>query len=101
MGQLLLRKWGNGWTAITRNTEPSEWADNTFANSPDYGIIERLHRRFNREGFMDEKIYKMLGRAGRFNLVMGIVSIAIGVAAGTLLIISGARLLTGKSRVLI
>ena len=50
---------------------------------------------------MEEKIYKMLGRAGRFNLVMGIVSIALGVAGGTLLIISGARLLTGKSRVLI
>ena len=50
---------------------------------------------------MEEKIYKMLGKAGGLNLVAGIITIAVGVACGVLLIISGARLLMGRSRILL
>ncbi len=50
---------------------------------------------------MEEMIYKMLGRVGALNLVLGIIFIVTGLAAGVLLIISGAKLLFGKSKVLI
>ena len=50
---------------------------------------------------MEEKIYKMLGRAGSLDLVLGIISIVSGVTIGVMLIIGGARLLTGKGQVLL
>ncbi len=50
---------------------------------------------------MDEKVYKLMGRAGGMNLVFGIISIAVGVGAGIMLIVCGARLLLNKSRMLI
>ncbi len=49
---------------------------------------------------MEEKVYKTMKGAGSMNIVLGIVSIAAGVAAGVLLIISGAKLIAGKSKIL-
>ena len=42
---------------------------------------------------MEEKIYKIMRGAGALNIVLGI-------AAGVLLIISGGKLVSGKSRIL-
>lgn len=54
-----------------------------------------------REGAsMEEKIYKTMNGAGAMNIVLGVIALAVGVATGVLLIISGAKLLSGKSKIL-
>lgn len=49
---------------------------------------------------MDEKIYKTIGRSAALAIILGILSIVGGVAGGVLLLISGGRLLAGKSKLL-
>lgn len=49
---------------------------------------------------MEEKVYKTMGGTGAWNIVIGVVVLAVGVAAGVMLIISGAKLLANKSKVL-
>ena len=49
---------------------------------------------------MEEKIYKTMSGSGALNIVVGIVTLVAGIAGGVLLIISGARLLTQKSKIL-
>lgn len=49
---------------------------------------------------MEEKVYKTMNGAGAMNIVLGVVALAVGVASGILLIISGAKLLAGKSKIL-
>ena len=48
---------------------------------------------------MEEKIYKIMRGAGALNIVLGVISLVVGIAAGVLLIISG-KLISGKSRIL-
>ena len=50
---------------------------------------------------MEEKVYKSMNGAGALNIVLGVIGIATGVTAGVLLIISGAKLLANKSKMLI
>ncbi len=50
---------------------------------------------------MNERIYKTMARTGACSLAVGIVTLVTGIAAGTLMIISGARLLKRKSEILI
>lgn len=47
-----------------------------------------------------EKEYKTMSGAGALNIVVGIVSLCVGVASGVLLIISGAKLLARKSQIM-
>ncbi|MFI3212020.1 MAG: hypothetical protein R3Y24_01625 [Eubacteriales bacterium] len=49
---------------------------------------------------MKEKLYKTMTSAGALNISLGILSLVAGITCGTLLIISGAKLLTGKSKIL-
>lgn len=49
---------------------------------------------------MDERVYKTMGRSGALCIVLGIISIVAGLAGGVLLLISGGRLLTGRSKIL-
>lgn len=49
---------------------------------------------------MEEKVYKTMGRSGALSIVIGVVSIVTGLAGGVLLIISGARLLSGRTKIL-
>lgn len=49
---------------------------------------------------MDEKVYKTMSSTGSANIVLGIISVVVGVATGVLLIINGARLLAGKSKIM-
>ncbi|MBQ7775905.1 MAG: hypothetical protein IJ379_08280 [Lachnospiraceae bacterium] len=49
---------------------------------------------------MEEKTYKTMSGAGALNIILGAVVITVGVASGVLLIISGAKLLAGKSKIL-
>lgn len=45
---------------------------------------------------MNEKAYKAMNFAGAANITIGIVMVVVGVAAGIISIISGARLLKEK-----
>lgn len=49
---------------------------------------------------MEEKTYKVMNGAGALNIILGIIAVAVGVASGVLLMISGAKLLAGKSKIL-
>ena len=57
-----------------------------------------LDRR--QEDSMEEKIYKIMRGAGALNIVLGVISLVVGIAAGVLPIISGGKLVSGKSRIL-
>lgn len=50
---------------------------------------------------MNEKIFKTISGAGALNLVLGIVAIVTGVAAGVLLLVNGAKLLKSKTDLMI
>ncbi len=50
---------------------------------------------------MNEKVFKRMGFSGVTGIVAGIVIIAVGIATGVLLIISGAGLLKDKSKIMI
>lgn len=49
---------------------------------------------------MEERAYKVMGRSGALNIILGVIAIATGVASGVLLVIAGARLLSTKSKLL-
>lgn len=49
---------------------------------------------------MGEKVYKTMRGTGAWNIVIGVVVMVVGVAAGVMLVISGAKLLKDKSKVL-
>ena len=50
---------------------------------------------------MDEKTYNTIGSTGASSLVIGICVLAGGIAAGILLIVNGARLLSNRSKLII
>ncbi|MCQ2081002.1 MAG: hypothetical protein MJZ11_05045 [Lachnospiraceae bacterium] len=49
---------------------------------------------------MEEKIYKTMDNSGILNIVIGIGAIVSGIAAGILLIVSGAKLIKHKSNIM-
>lgn len=49
---------------------------------------------------MEEQVYKVMRGSGALNITIGVISLAAGIAGGVLLIISGAKLLAGKSKLL-
>ncbi len=61
---------------------------------------QREGKAVSQEVIMEEKTYKTMRGAGSLNIILGVVAIVAGVASGVLLIISGAKLLAGKSKIL-
>ena len=49
---------------------------------------------------MDQKIYKVMKAAGATNIALGVITLITGMVTGILLIIAGAKLTAGKSRIL-
>lgn len=49
---------------------------------------------------MEEKIYNTMKSVGSSNLVLGICILTSGIAAGILLIVSGAKLLKNKAQIM-
>ena len=49
---------------------------------------------------MEEKVYKTMRGAGAANVILGILTIVLGVGTGVLLIVSGAKLLARKSYII-
>ena len=61
---------------------------------------ERTENRNHREVIMvEEKTFKTMGIAGGANLAIGICMLTGGIAMGILLIISGARLLKTRTKI--
>lgn len=56
--------------------------------------------RSRKERGMEEKIYKTMNGSGAMNLAVGVITLLVGVACGTLMIIGGAKLLSCKSKIL-
>ncbi len=50
---------------------------------------------------MDEHTYKVMGSTGALNIAFGVIAIVSGIAVGVLLIISGAKLLGSRKRIII
>lgn len=50
---------------------------------------------------MSEKTYKIMSGTGAASLVLGIITLVTGIVTGILMIVNGARLLKGKSDILI
>jgi hypothetical protein len=48
----------------------------------------------------EEKIYKVVRTTGAWDLAIGIVTIVFGLAAGIVLVISGAKLLLSRSKIM-
>ena len=49
------------------------------------------------ERLINEKIYKTMTTVGAGNIVLGVIMIVTGIAAGVITIVGGARLLKNKS----
>ena len=49
---------------------------------------------------MEEKTYKTMGGSCALNIAVGVVALVVGIASGVLLIISGAKLLAGRNKIL-
>ena len=49
---------------------------------------------------MEEKIYKTMSGSGALGIAVGVGVLVVGVASGVLLVISGAKLLAAKSKIL-
>lgn len=49
---------------------------------------------------MEERTYKIMGGSGALNIALGVVVMVVGVAGGVLLVISGAKLLAGRNKIL-
>lgn len=49
---------------------------------------------------MEEKVYKVMRGAGATNIALGVISLTVGIVAGILMIVTGAKLIAGKSKIL-
>ena len=49
---------------------------------------------------MEERVYKVMRGAGATNIALGVISLTVGIVAGILMIITGAKLIAGKSKIL-
>ena len=50
---------------------------------------------------MNEKIFKTLGQIGASGIVVGIITVIVGVSVGVVSIVSGARALKLKGKIMI
>lgn len=49
---------------------------------------------------MEERTYKTMNRTGTMSIAVGIITLVAGIGCGILMIIGGAKLLAGKSKIL-
>lgn len=54
-----------------------------------------------RKLLMSEKLYKIVSGVGAGSIALGIITLVTGVTTGVLMIVNGARLLKGKSDMMI
>ena len=51
-------------------------------------------------GLDEEKIYKVVRATGAWDLAIGIATIILGLGAGIMLVVSGAKLLSSRSKIM-
>ncbi len=49
---------------------------------------------------MEEKVYRTMHGTGATNIVVGVLTLIVGITSGILLIVGGAKLLSRKSNIL-
>lgn len=49
---------------------------------------------------MEQRLYKVMKGTGATNIAVGILVLVVGMVSGILLIIAGAKLIAGKSKIL-
>lgn len=49
---------------------------------------------------MEQKVYKIMKGAGATNIAVGVITLVVGLVSGILLIVTGGRLIAGKSKIL-
>ena len=49
---------------------------------------------------MEEKTYKTMGRSGSMNIAVGVIVTVVGITCRVLLMVTGAKLLKVKSKIL-
>lgn len=49
---------------------------------------------------MEQKVYKIMKGAGAANIAVGVITLVVGLVSGILLIVTGGRLIAGKSKIL-
>ena len=49
---------------------------------------------------MEEKAYKTMSACGALNLTIGVVTLVVGICSGVLLIVAGAKLLSGRNQLI-
>lgn len=68
---------------------------------PGWRSCKTVFAKKGKEGIgMEEKTYKTMSGAGAMNIAIGVVTLVAGVTSGILLIIGGAKLLAGRSKIL-
>ncbi len=55
--------------------------------------------RFRRNK-MEEKTYKTMSGTGALSVTIGVIVLVVGIASGVLMIISGAKLLSGRNKIM-
>ena len=85
----VLGEWNTGFV-IQRNCDGSQFVWIPVGSLKANGTLKA----------MNEKAYKAMGLAGAAGIAVGIVVTVIGIAAGVISIISGARLLKEKKGIL-
>ena len=64
------------------------------------GSTVQTDRTERAEVVMEERVYKIMNGAGAMNIAVGVVTLVTGIVCETLLLIGGAKLLAGKSKIL-
>lgn len=83
------------------NASQSAVHDETGKQQAAVQCTGKLSAELKQEGAdMEEKTFKTLNGTGALNIALGVIGIVAGVAGGVLLIISGAKLLSRKSKML-
>ncbi|MBR6315512.1 MAG: hypothetical protein K6E75_10190 [Lachnospiraceae bacterium] len=49
---------------------------------------------------MEEKTYKTMSGTGALSVTIGVIVLVVGIASGVLMIISGAKLLSGRNKIM-
>lgn len=85
---------------IIKFTEPDAVGDieNAVSTGRHSGSEVRREQEGSRD--MEQKIYKVMKGAGATNIVLGVIMLVVGIVSGILLIIAGAKLNAGKSKIL-
>ncbi len=63
-------------------------------------ILVTGEKKLEGSKMMEQKVYKTMNGAGATNIAVGVIVLVGGIVSGILLIVTGGRLLAGKSKIL-